>query len=135
MKKKIIFVIGLAKSGGAEKRAISISKIMKTNYDTKVFAFSGKTDGVDYSFKDTYSSYKKTSLFTRVKGLRNYLIEEKPDYVFSFIPHINFFTTRALKTKELSSCKHVLALAFWRFKFPQNILLKYSFKYSDYIYY
>lgn len=133
---KIIFVIGTTKGGGAEKRAILISKLLKDNFDTKVFAFYGENDGdIDTVYKSCYSLYKETKRSDRIKALREYLIKEKPRYVFSFIPFINFFTTRALKTKELSNVKHIVGVVNIKTIFISQLLFKYSIRHADAVYY
>lgn len=133
---KIVFVIGTTKGGGAEKRAILISKLLKDHFDTKVFAFYGENDGdIDYVYRPSYSLYKNTKRSARIKTLREYLIKEKPRYVFSFIPFINFFTTRALKTKYLSNVKHIIGVVNIKTIFISNILFKYSIRHADAIYF
>lgn len=133
---KIIFVVGLAKSGGAEKRAILISKLLKKNFDTKVFAFSGeKTNDIDYVFKPTYQEYKKQSFRKRIVALRNFIDQEKPDYIFSFVPHINFFVALALKSKRYRNIIHILSMVFHDFRGKSKVLLKYSIKHADCVYY
>lgn len=133
---KIVFVIGATKSGGAEKRAILISKILKDKYDTTVFAFHGENNGdIDFVYRPSYSEYKQTGKSERIKALREYLVKEKPDFIFSFVPHINFFTTKALRVKELAKTKHILGVVFPKFKFPSSWLLKHSTKHADAIYY
>lgn len=133
---KIVFVIGATKSGGAEKRAILISKILKDKYDTNVFAFHGEsTQDIDCVYKPSYHEYKQTKKSERIKNLREYLIKEKPDFVFSFVPHINYFTTKALNDKQLNSVIHIVSVVFPFFKFPNNVLLKQSIKKADAVYY
>ena len=133
---KIVFVIGATKSGGAEKRAILISKVLRPEHETKVFAFHGENNGdIDFVYSPTYSEYKQTSKTKRINSLKKYLVKEKPDFVFSFVPHINYFTTRALKTKELKNTKHIVCLAYHDFKFPVSLLIGYSMKKADAIYY
>lgn len=136
MKTKIVFVIGATKSGGAEKRAILISKLLSTDFDTKVFAFHGeKIDGVDFVFKNSYSEYKKNGYKKRIKSLQDYLLLENPTFVFSFVPHINLMTTLALKCKKLNDVKHVLCMVHYTFNFFNMRLLKFSLKRADYVYY
>lgn len=133
---KIVFVIGATKSGGAEKRAILISKILKDKYDTIVFAFHGENNGdIDFVYRPSYLEYKQTNKKERIKSLREYLVKEQPDFVFSFVPHINFFTTKALQTKELNNTKHILGVVFPKFKFPSSWLLRYSMKHANAVYY
>ena len=133
---KIVFVIGATKSGGAEKRAILISKILKDKYDTKVFAFHGENNGdIDYVYHPSYHEYKQTSKSERIKSLREYLVKEQPDFVFSFVPHINFFATKALKVKELENTKHIVGIVNIKNSFKSSLLLKYSIKRADAVYY
>ena len=133
---KIVFAIGATKSGGAEKRAILISKILRDKYDTKVFAFHGENNGdIDLVYRPSYSEYKQIKKSERIKALREYLTKEKPDFVFSFVPHINFFTTKALKTKDLDGVKHVVGIVNIKNSFKSSLLLNYSVKRADAIYY
>lgn len=127
MGNKILFVIGLVKSGGAEKRAIYTSNILKDTFDTRVFAFSGpKTNEIDYVFKDSYSEYKKESARSRIIGLRKVIDEYKPQIIISFLPHINCLTTLALKKKKYKNIKHVIGIAFCDHAFKSKMMLKYS---------
>ena len=133
---KIIFVIGATKSGGAEKRAILLSKLLKDKFQTKVFAFYGEKDNdIDFVFRNTYEKYSEASKITRIKALRNYLISERPDFVFSFIPHMNFFATRALKAKELKNVKHIISIVYPKYNFKESLLLRYSILNADCVYY
>lgn len=130
---KIVFVIGATKSGGAEKRAIFLSKLLKDSYETKVFAFHGENDGdVDLVYMPTYEAYKQTRKSQRINQLRNYLLKEKPNFVISFVPHINFFTTKAVKGMDTL---HIVGIVFPFFKFPSSYLLRYSLKKADAVYY
>lgn len=132
---KILFVIGLSKSGGAEKRAILISSLLKEFNDTKVFAFSGESSDVDFSFKKTYGEYKKTSIKKRIDGLRFVFDYYNPDFVVSFMPHVNLLTTLALAKKKYKNVRHVVAITFPKFKFKNELFLKYSVGKCDAVYF
>lgn len=134
--KKVLFVIGATESGGAEKRAIFISKLLKGRFDTSVFAFHGKSvDGVDFVYKDEYKKYKEEKYSSKVKALKNYIDLYKPDIVFSFVPHINFFVTRALKNKRFSHIKHVVSIVAPFMSRLSKVLINYSIRRADAVYY
>ena len=133
---KILFVVGLSKNGGAEKRAIRTASLIKDSYESLVFAFAGKKeDGIDCSFADSYSDYKQSSLKQRIQFLSKYITKEKPDVVVSFLPHINFLTTKAIKKSGLKNIKHIVAIAYYKFGFKNKLLLRYSFRNCDVVYY
>ena len=131
---KVLFVIGLNKNGGAEKRAKYIASLIKDEFESFVFAFVGNND-VDYSLAKTYQEYKGYSKTYRVKYLADIIKQIKPDVVFSFLPHINFFTTRAIKKSGLKNVKHVVSLAFYKFKLKDKFLLNYSIKRCSSVFY
>ena len=133
---KLLFVIGATKSGGAEKRAVFISNLLKKNFETRVFAFYGSdTEGVDYIFKKEYADYKKESLKSRINNLKDYISDYNPDIVISFVPHINFFATKAIKKAKNKSIKHIVSMVFHDFSRVSTFLLKYSIKRADSVYY
>lgn len=132
---KVLFVIGLSKNGGAEKRAKYISSLIKDEFDSSVFAFVGKKGEADFAFKESYEAYKSESKSARIEYLANVLKQEKPDVVFSFVPHINFFTTRAVKKAKNKDIKHVVCITNTRFGFVNKMLLGYSLKRCEAVYY
>ena len=132
---KVLFVIGLSKNGGAEKRAKYISSLIKDEFDSSVFAFVGKKGEVDFAFKESYEAYKSESKSARIEYLANVLKQEKPDVVFSFVPHINFFTTRAVKKAKNQNIKHVVCITNTRFGLVNKMLLGYSLRRCEAVYY
>lgn len=133
---KIVFVIGATKGGGAEKRAVLISKLLKDDFVTKVFAFHGETNpSIDHVYRSSYSFYKETSKKQRIVELRDFLKEEKPDFVFSFVPHINYFTSKAISCDELKKVKHIVGIVNIKTGFVDSILFKRSLKNAFAVYY
>ena len=132
---KALFVIGLSKNGGAEKRAKYIASLIKDEVDSKVFAFVAKKGEVDFAFKETYQEYKNESVKARINYLAEIIKQEKPNVVFSFLPHINFFTTKAIKKAHVKGVKHVVCIAFYQFDFLHKFLIDFSIKRSDSVYY
>lgn len=132
---KVLFVIGLSKNGGAEKRAKTINSLIKDEVDSKVFAFVAKPGEVDFAFKESYQEYKNESVKARINYLAEIIRQEKPNVVFSFLPHINFFTTKAVKKAKVKGVRHVVCIAFYQFDFLHKFLIDYSIKRSDSVYY
>ena len=133
---KILFVIGLTESGGAEKRALLISSLLKSEFNTFVFAFAGnKKSEIDFVYKNTYNDYKHTHIRERVKALREVIDQEKPDFVFSFLPQINFFVSCALHKRKYKNIIHIIGIAFHKYKFKDRLIFKLGVKGADGIYY
>lgn len=131
---KVLFVVGLNKNGGAEKRAKYIASLIKDEFNSIIFAFAGDQD-VDFAFAKTYQEYKAQSKHNRINYLANIIKQEKPDVIFSFLPHINYFTVKAIKKSHIKGIKHIIAIVHYKFKFVNKLLLRYSIARSDYIYY
>ena len=133
---KVLFVIGRTKMGGAEKRARLIAALLKEEFDTKVFAFSGEKEvDIDFVFRNSYKEYKKESFKKRIAYLRSILEQEKPDVVISFVPHINFFTSIALKARKFRNIKHIIGIVYPFYRVKERVMLWYSIKHASAVYY
>jgi glycosyltransferase involved in cell wall biosynthesis len=117
MNRVILFTIPHLYGGGAE-RVVSLwaSQLAQTRrYDVHILVSGRVSDeyAVDEnvtisSISPTYEDYEKLSLLTKLRRRRFLLKRINPDYVISFLPHIQiqtFLATIGLKTKRVETIR------------------------------
>ena len=117
MNKVVLFVIPHLHGGGAE-RVVSLwaSQLAQTQcYDVHILV-SGRVPNeyvvdenvVITSISYTYEDYEKLSLLTKLRERRSLIKKINPDYVVSFLPHIQiqtFIATIGLKVKRVETIR------------------------------
>ena len=102
---KVVIYTQYLESGGAEKRASvyanylfkqGVDVSLVTMYKTEKEYFVEK--GIPRCFvADSLDDYLKLSKKQRLAGLKNHLLNIKPDVVISFLPTFSFYATLAVK--------------------------------------
>lgn len=116
MNKIVVLTIPHLSGGGAE-RVVSVwaSQLVATGLNVHILV-SGRVNNeypvsekvVIHHISDTYEEYDKLSLFHKIKKRRAILKQINPDYVVSFLPHIQiqtFFATIGLKLKRVETIR------------------------------
>lgn len=117
MNKVILFTIPHLYGGGAE-RVVSLwaSQLAQTqHYDVHILV-SGRVPGeyvVDrnvniHAISSTYENYEKLSILTKLWKRRSLVKQIKPDYIISFLPHIQIQTllsTIGLRIKRVETIR------------------------------
>lgn len=114
--KKVVLTIPHLSGGGAE-RVVSVwaSQLATIGLDVHILV-SGRVNNeypvsekvVIHHISDTYEEYDKLSLFHKIKKRRAILKQINPDYVVSFLPHIQiqtFLATIGLKLKRVETIR------------------------------
>lgn len=103
MKKKIVFAIGSLSGGGAERVISILSNHLAQDYEVTILAIF--KDEVAYDLSDNVT-YKVVDLpetlvgirrnFSRLKKIRQLIIELEPHLVISFLTSVNLFVLLAM---------------------------------------
>ena len=144
---KIMLTISTLTGGGAE-RVVSVwaNELAENNYDVSVL-LSGRSEN-EYPLSNKvkvctvalwYNDYVKLSKFEQLRRRRNILKQEAPDYLISFLPHIQIWSMISswrLRVKRIETIRispwHAsinekrLAAFFWKkcFKTSYKIILQ-----------
>ena len=116
MNKRIFLTISQLTGGGAE-RVVSVwaSELAELGYDVGILLSCGAENEYPISDKvkihaisPTYAQYRQLSLFQKIMQRRKLLKQEKPEYLISFLPHVqklSMFASLGLGIKRIETVR------------------------------
>lgn len=106
---KICFAVSAMESGGAERVVSTLSnELSNRGYDVTIVMVSATFKKCYYELNTDVklialceNALKASNPFKRVKELRRFILNENPDVVIAFLPHVCVYTWLALKNSNI----------------------------------
>lgn len=127
---KILFTIQHLGSGGAEKVLSLLSnEFVKKGCSVSIVLTSRYNEGIFYSLNENISVIQLTdkvgnskSKIKKIRCLKQIILQEKPDFVVSFLSHVITLTYVAIRNTHI---KFIVSERNNPFSFPKNKLLRF----------